>query len=352
MLDILSAIIKNIDFTIPIFCIKSIAFITGFFLVSTILGNLYNAIYNFIFAKKYGYRTKFISIFGQVFIKKDNKWIKVCRNPNPMCMSINTIDSDNIQEDYLKMEKNLSASGNYSKLFLSIFIFVLTLKPVIAVFKGESISIIELFLIGFSTGMIVHSIDHILIHNYVYNKLYKGILGYIHDKGELLRKENTFVNLDLKPIEELPYKSPSEVEKIYYYLFYCLYQLSLNNKDEMKKVSYEITDMLGNRNLNLLYYLAYYWQIFYYSEIETDIEKANEFFKKIEPIIINDEESNAKRVLAYYYYRVHNDTEKAKSLIEEGLSQIDKYAFGADRTLEKDLLLKLKNEIESKRLIS
>ena len=46
--------------------------------------------------------------------------------------------------------------------------------------------------------------------------------------------------------------------------------------------------------------------------------------------------------------RVYNDAEKAKSYIEEGLSKIDKYSFGSDRAFEKELLLKLKNEIESK----
>ena len=95
----------------------------------------------------------------------------------------------------------------------------------------------------------------------------------------------------------------------------------------------------------LCYYLAFYWLVFYYSEIKTDKEKAEDFFKKIEPIIINDEDSNAKRVLAYYYYRINNDAEKAKSFIEEGLSTIDNFSFGSDRALEKDLLLKLKNEI-------
>lgn len=352
MSNIITNLLKNIDYTVPIFCIKAMAFITGFFIISTIIANLYIALYSFIFARKYGYRTKFISLFGLVFTKIKNKWVKIIYQPSPLCLYIPTIDSDNIKPDYYLMEKKLSASEKYSKLIISIIIFALTLKPIVAFFNGESLNLTEWFLIGFSTGMIFHSINHILIHNYIYNKLYKGILGYIHDKSKLLIKDESFANLDLKPLEELPYKSPSELEKILYYLFYYYYLLALNKKEGMEKGSHEITNMLWNRKLNLIYYQAYYWLIFYYSEIEIDKEKADVFFRKIEPVICNDEDSNAKRILAYYYYKLYNDSEKAKTLIEEGLSVIDKYAFGADRNLEKELLVKLKNEIETKRLIS
>mgnify|MGYP006916241691 CR=1 FL=1 len=53
MLDILYATLKNVDYTVPIFCIKAMAFITGFFLVATIIANLFTPLYNLIFSKKY-----------------------------------------------------------------------------------------------------------------------------------------------------------------------------------------------------------------------------------------------------------------------------------------------------------
>ncbi len=266
-----------------------------------------------------------------------------------MSAVIPVIDNNKIQKNYLEKEKQLVYSERFTKLFLSIIIFALTLKPIIGFFKGESISLINLFFIGFSTGMIFHSINHIGIRVYIYEKLNKGILSYVHSKTELLLDGESLNNLDLKPIEELPYKSPTEMEKIYYYLFYSSYLLALNKIEEINKVSLEMTDILIKKNTNIVnflcYYLAYYRLVFYYSEIKTDKEKADCFFKKIEPIINNDEDSNAKRVLAYYNYRINNDAEKAKSFIEEGLSRIDKFSFGPDRALEKDLLLKLKNEI-------
>ena len=348
MSDFLAIILKNTDYTVPVFCIKAMFFITGFFLVSTLFANFLVALFVFVFAPKYGFKIKFLSLFGLVFTKKDNKWIKILKGPSPVCFCLPIADVDNLQQDYLKKEKQLTFSQRFTNLFISIVIFVLTLKPIIAVFKGESISLIELFLIGFSTGMLFHSINHIGISIYIYGKMFKGLVGYVHSKSELLLKGEKFENLDLKPIEELPYKSPSEMEKLFYYLIYCSYLLSLNKFEEMKKVSHEMTDMLEKKSISIFYYASYYWLIFYYSEIEKDKEKADEFFKKIEPVICNDEDSNAKRVLAYYYYRVYNDAEKAKSYIEEGLSKIDKYSFGSDRAFEKELLLKLKNEIESK----
>ena len=351
MFDILTTILKNIDFTVPILYIKAMAFITGFFLIATIFANLYVVLYQFIFSKKYGYRLKFICLFGLVFTQKDNKWIKILYKPFPVCASIPLIDSNNIQQDYLKMEKQLAYSERYTKLFLSIILFAFTINSLIAFFKGETLSITEAFFIGFSTGMLFHSLSHIRISYYIYEKLYKGLLGYIHNKTELVRENETYENLDLKPLEELPYKSPSDMEKIYYYLFYCSYLVSLNKYEEIKNVSLEIDDILWKKDFNIINclcnYLAYYWLVFYYSEIEPDKEKADNYFKTIEPFLTNDEESNARRVLAYYYYKLYNDTEKANNLIEEGLSKIDKIAFGADRKIEKNLLLKLKNEIET-----
>ena len=350
MSSFITAILKNIDYTIPIFCIKAMAFIIGFFFVATLFAGFLSTLYHFIFAQKFGYRIKFFSLFGLVFIKKDNRWKKIFNNLAPVCFAMNLpkFDEVNFQQDYLKKEKQLIFSQRFTNLFISIVIFVLTLGYIIAFFKGESISLIGLFLIGFSTGMVFHSVNHIGISFYIYNKLFKGLLGYIQSKRDSLLEGEKIEKLDLKPIEELPYNSPSEMEKLYYYLIYCSYLLSLNKFEELQKVSHEMTDMLWKKSLNLFYFASYYWLIFYYSEIEKDKEMADDFFRIIEPVVCNDEESNAKRVLAYYYYRVYNDSEKAKTLIEEGLSGIDKYSFGEERVFEKELLLKLKNEIDSK----
>lgn len=346
--DILTTILNNIDYSVPVFCLKAFLFITGFFFVSTILTNIFDVLYYFLFANKFGYRIKFISLLGLVFVKKGNKWVKILYNPSLLCICLPVIDCENIQQDYLKKEKQLNYSQRFVTLFISIIIFALTFKPIIAIFKGESISLTDIFLIGFSTGMIFHSLNHILISIYVYGRINKGLTGYTQSKSELMLKGDSIENLDLKPIEELPYKSPSEIEKLFYYLIYVSYLLSLNKQEELEKVSHEMTDMLWKKNMNLFYYYSYYWLIFYYSEIEKDKEKADDFFKKIDAFISNDEESNAKRVLAYYYYRLYNDGNKARTLIEEGLSTIDKYSCGSERALEKKLLLNLKNEIESK----
>ena len=76
MSEILGTLLKNIDYSIPVLCIKAMAFIIGFFLVATLLANFLVLLYHLIFAPKYGYRIKFFSLFGLVFIKKDNRWKK------------------------------------------------------------------------------------------------------------------------------------------------------------------------------------------------------------------------------------------------------------------------------------
>ena len=120
MNDILTAILKNVDYTIPIFCIKAFLFITGFFLVATLFANFLVALYHFIFAPKFGYRIKFFSLFGLVFIKKDNRWKKIFNNLAPVCFSMNLpkFDEVNFQQDYLKKEKQLIYSQRFTNLFI------------------------------------------------------------------------------------------------------------------------------------------------------------------------------------------------------------------------------------------
>ena len=70
------------------------------------------------------------------------------------------------------------------------------------------------FYIGFSFGMLFHSFRHLKTTNYIYNTLYKGFLVYVQSKCDLMKFNENFDNFDLKPIEELPYKSISNAEKI------------------------------------------------------------------------------------------------------------------------------------------
>ena len=337
------------NFALPLILIKVTAFIIGFLFFATILINVLTALYNLIFAEKYGFKVRTFNLFGLIFSKNDNYWIKKFNKLTPFCHCNLTLDLDKpLPKDTLKTQRRLVYSERFTTFLICILINASMYNQFISLYKGETLSLTEIFLLGFSTGMLFHSFLHIGASVYLFEIMGKGFLGYLQNKYDMTKYCERFEYLDLDPIEKLPYKPKLDCEILLYNLLYVHYLYSINKIEEIKKISHEMTDIVWERDYLLPETGVYYWLIFYYSEIEPSKELAEKFREKIWASLSKDPDSNSKRVLAYYFYRLYNDEAKAKALIDDGLSAIDKFSMGAERTFEKELLLKLKNEIESK----
>lgn len=338
-----------LNFTVPIFLIKVMFFITGFLFFATLFSSFLSSFLQFILADKFDLKVRAYSLFGLTFTNNNNYWERSFKKFSPICeCSIGLNIDKNVSKDSLKLQKQFTYSERFISLIVSLLIIWLTRNLLITWYKGEPLTFVESLIVGFSTGMVFHSLIHIITSIYLFEVMFKGFLGYLQSKFDMIKYCNSFEELDLKPIEEIPYKPRLDWERLIYSMLYCYYLLSINKIEEMKKVSHEMTDILWEKEFLLNSAGAYYWLIFYYSEFEPSLEKADRFRDKAWTVLSKDNEANAKRVLAYYFYRLHNDEAKAKILIDEGLSAIDKYSMGVERALEKDLLLKLKKEIESK----
>ena len=347
--NLLPSIINTTDISVPIFLIKVMFFITGFFLLAILFSSFLTSFIQFIFADKFDLKVKAFSLFGLTFTKNDNNWIRSFKKISPLCECAICLNIEKAgSKDSLKIQKQFAYLERFISLIIALLIIWATKDLFIAWYKGESLSFLEFLFIGFSIGMLFHSIIHILISIYLFEIMYKGFLGYIQSKFDMIKHCNSFEELDLKPIEELPHQPHTSWERLIYDMLYCYHLLTVNKIEEMKNVSHEMTDILWEKEFLLNNTGAYYWLIFYYSEFEPSLEKAERFRDKAWTVLSKDNEANAKRVLAYYFYRLHKDEKKAKILLDDGLSVIDKYSMGAEREFEKNLLLKLKNEIESK----
>ena len=334
---------------ITIFCLKAMAFVFGFFIISLLFANFLTGITQLITAKKFNFIVKWFSFFGLFFCKNGEKWSNNNGGFMPFCECVMNFNKESLKQDSIELQKRFYLFENYSTLTISLLFNIYTIYLFFSLVNGKSLSMFDIFYIGFSFGMLFHSFRHLKTTNYIYNILYKGFLGYVQSKCDLMKFNENFDNFDLKPIEELPYKSISNAEKIIYYLLYCNYLLSLNRIEEMKKVSQELSELVIKQMFLLNFCKAYYWLIFYYSEFEIDKEKADIFLKKAKPALSIDNDPSAKMVLAYYSYRMYEDKANAMSLIEEGLSVVDDNLILAEKNLQKKLLLNLKNEIESKK---
>lgn len=325
------------------------AFVIGFFFVSLLLANFLTGITQLITAKNYDLSVKWFSFFGLIFCKNGEKWSNNNSGFMPICECVFTFNKESFEQDSIELQKRFNLFENYSTLTISFLFNIYTIYLFLAFVNEKTLSFFEIFYIGFSLGMLFHSFRHLRTTYYIYNTLFKGLLGYVQNKCDLMKFNDNFDSLDLKPIEELPYKATFPGEKIIYNLLYSNYLLSLNRIEEMKKVSQELAEILIKQFFLLNYYRAYYWLIFYYSEFENNKEKADIFLKKVKPALSIDEDPAAKIVLAYYHYRMYEDETRTLSLIEEGLSVVDDNIIPAERNLQKKLLLNLKNEIESKK---
>jgi len=86
--------------------------------------------------------------------------------------------------------------------------------------------------------------------------------------------------------------------------------------------------------------------ICYASCISKDIENAKDYYDRALANLQIDNSCRGLRVRAYYEYYVNDNYENAKELCEKGLDVIDKYIYKGYAIMEKDLLTRLKDQIQ------
>lgn len=90
---------------------------------------------------------------------------------------------------------------------------------------------------------------------------------------------------------------------------------------------------------------SYYNLVFYYSYINQDLQKATKYYNIIKEELLNDMDSNGRRVLAYYQMYVMRDPVAAKQTATDGLNVLSQFSIGnAEKVYESNLLNNLINE--------
>lgn len=80
-----------------------------------------------------------------------------------------------------------------------------------------------------------------------------------------------------------------------------------------------------------------------------DLEKAKKYYEKGKKQIDKDDDCNGLRVRAYYEYYVNRNSEHSLELCQQGLAVVDKFVHKGFAKMEKDLLLKLQEQINATR---
>lgn len=85
--------------------------------------------------------------------------------------------------------------------------------------------------------------------------------------------------------------------------------------------------------------------ICYTSCITNNFDKAKEYYNKIEPMLKKDESCSGCRIRAYYEFYINEDLESASVLCEQGINVVDEHILKGYAIMERDLLVKLQNQI-------
>ena len=332
------------------FIIALMIILTGFFPAAIYTKSLIQILFTLLFAPKFDMKCTQISIFGWTFNHQNGKWLRSYKGYFVPLIQYNaTLDLNRYQ-----VGKSEKRARNYDivrialLLVISLMLLLLNLGMFKELLYFPRLHPLKLFTLSFTVGMIYQSVSLLCIGLYTYLVMMKGLTGYIDSILNRLRSGESFEALELKHVDELPYPKANQIERMMYHNLYLMYLLATKQYSKMKPIIEEMTDYYRERAFILQDTPGYYLLVFYYSAFEPDEDMAEWFFDKVRCTLENDNDANAKRVLACYYLNIVKDYEKARQYTDEGLQTVDNYSIaGAERDLERRLLEELHTTLVS-----
>ncbi|MBQ8927961.1 MAG: hypothetical protein IJ055_06780 [Oscillospiraceae bacterium] len=330
------------------FYMMSLLFVTGAFLVAIWLKELLQLLLDLTLAPLFSYRVKMVSFFGLRFeCDTDGHWERRPFKYSQLITDLVTADlRGGVPEHLERKEKTMLLLRCMVLLLCSALLLVLTWGSVSALI-GRRGNYPDAFLAGLSVGFAIHSLSSLGTFIYIYAVLMKRLGGYVSTLLKRIRQGERVSEMQLLPVESLPYQKTSKLERMQYYNIYLMYLLEHGDIAGMRAPIREMADYYRGREFLSQETLGYYWLIFYYSRYELDQRAATFFLDKVRHAITSDPDANAKRVLAYYAFGIERNNARAQQLVHEGLACVDRFSLpGEERELERQLLLELQGFLD------
>ena len=323
--------------------------ITGFFLCAVWLKELIQLATAVLLAPKFGFKVNRILIFNQIFRKEDGKWTRTTGKMSRTIQCLPTVDLTRKFEpgEAEKNERKMESLRVFVLMAIGAFLLLLCWQPFMRVLDLSG-NMLDWFLSGLSLGLCWHSIVALGIRSCVYGVMMKRLPGYVQSLTNRLRAGERFGSMGLRPIEELPFKDPKPMEKMFYYCYYLSAMLETGQIGALQKPTREMTVYFRDSEYLVAHTWSYYWLVFYYSRFELNPAAATHFLNKIRPDIESDKDANAKRILAYYAFGIEQDFPKARALLSEAYAVIDKFSSDGEQELERKLLSDLDGFLRAK----
>lgn len=325
---------------------RTVSFLVALGLVgiSSYFCQIMDLLFEWIFARHFGFSLSYVSFLGIALAKTDGKW-KLCKAKfSPIIQTNVIVDMSRQVEDRDKKGLQMQCSKNGIEILIAVILCFLNYQTILSVISNPGRTGGEILFASTIVGILLQTLLSLVISIFVYQRVMKQLGGYVKQKRKMLIAGCQMEELDMLPLSQLPYEKPTKTEKALYYSFYIPYLIASNKMEELYTVATEVKQLLYSMEYYVQNTLLYYWMIYYYSRYVPNKADADYFYNYVQKTIESDPDANAKRVLAQYEYASGN-IEKARMHLAEGFRALDKFSVGAERELERRLLLEQKEYI-------
>ena len=283
-----------------------------------------------------------VNILGLKFIKESGKgWHYVMYKPS---IAINSYTRFNQEKIKGKSEAELDfkeRTGLYISAAGSLLISVLVTFVLHITLNIPELTYTGICMIAFAA---VQSVITISALNRSRNP---SVLNYCQGKIKLIRAGIPYPNLDIKPLNELPYGSKANYEKVLHFQLYFHYLESVNDTEKLQELMSEYDEFLSGLSAEHFNTGAIYATLYYYSRYDINIEKAKALYSKIGPVITKDPDANSFRIRGFYTLNILGNKDEALRLADTARSKVDIFSFGSEREHERMLIEDLYQAISS-----
>ncbi len=312
-------------------------------LCSIWLIGLIDLICGLLIAPRVGMQVSSISFFGNNFVKNMNgKWNHSRGRFSLLLNNRVTIDLNNTKNPFRQEKKwTVVTIETIIMTIISLALVYFFLPSVYRCFHFEG-SYLDTFLAMLGIVPLICTIVVVLHTVSQRSKDGKSLEWYIDVLLQRVRDGEPFSSLDLRPIDQLPYKTSSTRTRDLYNRLYMMYLIWERRTEEMPIPMNDMTaNMRASKSFSLADTGTFYTLVFYYSRYKYDPVLAKEFLDRVRDRIAADSDANARRILAYYAYCIEGDRQKARVFLNQAAKVADIFSVGSERELEKRLIAEL-----------
>ena len=284
-----------------------------FFFIASWVRGLIEILINFIFAPLFGNKLNLVSFWGYGFENMNDKWTYVGKKSSLGIRSYVIFDCEkfgNIDDPDEKKKLGKKSDGYHIFYSWIIFVLCLVLGLVVIFTANTSMDSINTIICALGAGLIYHGLFLLIVGYYSSHKMKTSLAGYIDNAVKKLRAGCLIPNLELLPVNLLPYEKTIKAERLLYFPFYFIYLDACGRFDEMKAVVDAANDDLPEQFSRPIAN-AYIQLMYYYSCHNVDEVKARYFYENVGKFLVNDRDSNSRRIMAYFELNINKNREAA-----------------------------------------